>query len=466
LADLPVVTITGNVIGGSGANAEGVRLWGGTLTITGSVTGGTAGGSCRGLVLYNSENQPWSVVINNGPVTGGSSAGNDADGIMTQSAQTGTARTQTNLTINGNVTSGTAGSRNYGLNIGNNHTITVSITGNITGNSSYGFLCRGLDPTTIIGNILGAGNSGLQIEGSGNVVVTGNVTGGSSSNSWGIITYTGGSLTINGNVYGGTAGSEPYGLTMNGSGPVTINGNVYGGTGGTSTVAGARNSSATSVLTINGSAYGATTGAAQNPQGVANTSSGTVIVTGSAVAGTLAGAHGAINNSSGTLIVKRAIGNGYGPGSTGIGIAYGVVSNVQAAVTRVEELEFGLRGASPISGPGQILLIPQSTNVVNFYTSTGVRKTLVDGNASGLMPAVTDVRSGVTYNAGSLTGTCSVPAASSVAAGVAVDNTVGTAVLTQANVWSYSLASASGTAGSVGEKLKKAATAADIIALG
>jgi hypothetical protein len=53
-----------------------------------------------------------------------------------------------------------------------------------------------------------------------------------------------------------------------------------------------------------------------------------------------------------------------------------------------------------------------------------------------------------------------------VAAGVAVDNTVGTAVLTQANVWDYALSSASSTAGSVGEKLKKAATAADIVALG
>jgi hypothetical protein len=49
-------------------------------------------------------------------------------------------------------------------------------------------------------------------------------------------------------------------------------------------------------------------------------------------------------------------------------------------------------------------------------------------------PAVTDVRSGVTYADGGLTGTCAVPAAGSVALGVPVDNTTGSAVLTPSAV--------------------------------
>ena len=53
---------------------------------------------------------------------------------------------------------------------------------------------------------------------------------------------------------------------------------------------------------------------------------------------------------------------------------------------------------------------------------------------TGLAPAVTDVRSGVVY--GSATGVLAVPAANSVAFGVPVDNTTGTAVLTLANVQS------------------------------
>lgn len=49
-------------------------------------------------------------------------------------------------------------------------------------------------------------------------------------------------------------------------------------------------------------------------------------------------------------------------------------------------------------------------------------------------PAASDVRSGTAYGGGSLTGTLAVPSAGSVALGVPTDNTVGTAVLTSANV--------------------------------
>jgi hypothetical protein len=47
---------------------------------------------------------------------------------------------------------------------------------------------------------------------------------------------------------------------------------------------------------------------------------------------------------------------------------------------------------------------------------------------------VTDVRSGTVYASGNLTGTCAVPAAASVAFGVSVDATTGTATLTAADV--------------------------------
>jgi hypothetical protein len=49
-------------------------------------------------------------------------------------------------------------------------------------------------------------------------------------------------------------------------------------------------------------------------------------------------------------------------------------------------------------------------------------------------PSVSDVRSGVSYADGGLTGTCAVPAAGSVALGVPVDNTTGSAVLTPSAV--------------------------------
>jgi hypothetical protein len=67
-------------------------------------------------------------------------------------------------------------------------------------------------------------------------------------------------------------------------------------------------------------------------------------------------------------------------------------------------------------------------------TATGY-KNLYTADSVGGNPAVNNVRSGTVYGPSSeLTGTCAVPAAGSVALGVPVDNTTGTAVLTQANV--------------------------------
>jgi hypothetical protein len=49
-------------------------------------------------------------------------------------------------------------------------------------------------------------------------------------------------------------------------------------------------------------------------------------------------------------------------------------------------------------------------------------------------PAASDVRSGTAYGGGSLTGTLAVPPVGSVALGVPVGATTGTAILTAANV--------------------------------
>ena len=70
------------------------------------------------------------------------------------------------------------------------------------------------------------------------------------------------------------------------------------------------------------------------------------------------------------------------------------------------------------------------------YPSTGVAVPL--SNALAGVPDAGDVRSGTAFGAGdSLTGTLAVPAAGSVALGVPVDDTTGTAVLTPAAVWGH-----------------------------
>ena len=65
-----------------------------------------------------------------------------------------------------------------------------------------------------------------------------------------------------------------------------------------------------------------------------------------------------------------------------------------------------------------------STTYSDFFTAD---------NSLG-QAAITDVRFGTVYASGALTGVAYIPAASSVAFGVPVDNTTGTATLTAADV--------------------------------
>jgi hypothetical protein len=118
----------------------------------------------------------------------------------------------------------------------------------------------------------------------------------------------------------------------------------------------------------------------------------------------------------------------------------------------VEEIEFGQYGMSPVIGGG-FRLKKVSTNAAVFnYVDAGSAKTLVDAT-TGQMPAVTDVRTGVSYASGALIGTCAVPPAASVGFGVPVDATTGTAAITPASVWDH-LLSAITTSDTIGKLLK------------
>jgi hypothetical protein len=71
--------------------------------------------------------------------------------------------------------------------------------------------------------------------------------------------------------------------------------------------------------------------------------------------------------------------------------------------------------------------------------------------------ATSDVRFGIVYALGTLTGTLRMPVANQVTFGVAVDNTFGNSVLTAASIWDY-LVSNITTADSIGMRLKNVAT--------
>ena len=305
---------------------------------------------------------------------------------------------------------------------------TASFVGNLTNGSGHAdmvsFGSTGAGTVNITGNLIGgvgaAGrNYGALIGGPTTINFNGNITGGSGAN--GIseamqLNHVSAVLNFqNGNIIGGSGGggtttsSGNHGVNIVAAASVTINGNVVGGgvrSGGSGTHAGVFNASASAIVNITGNSIG-----------------GTFFP-------------GVQNFSTGTVRVTRAVGNAYGPGNTtNLASAVGV-TNSGLGVIEVEQLEFGTYGQSPTSGTG-IRLKKTNSNVAVFnYADTAGAKTLIDATANAAMPAATNVRSGVSYASGALVGTCAVPAAGSVSLGVPVDNTTGTAILTQADVQS------------------------------
>ena len=338
------------------------------------------------------------------------------------------------ITITANVTCAELSNDGTGIyTLNNGVTLTANVTAKSTTVARNVVQFTAASPAVgfIVGNVTGAsvnGNTGAVNNAStGTLTITGNATGGSGTSAYGCNNNSTGTLTITGNVTGGSAG-QAYGCNNNSTGTLTVTGNVTGGSG---SQAFGCNNATTGTLTVTGNVTG---GSGSQAYGCNNASTGTLTVTGIATGGTTNGAAGANNASSGTLNVGRAKGNDFGIGSTAIVAGFGVAS-VQASITKVKEIEYGLRGMSPTSGP--TYLEPLLTNVailVNYPSGSG-SKTLSDpNNTAGLSPAATDVRTGVVYNNGVNTGTCAVPPAGSVALGVPVDATTGTATLTAANV--------------------------------
>lgn len=331
-------------------------------------------------------------------------------------------------------------------------TLTANVTNKSTTTSRNCLQFTAASPAVgaIVGNVT-AGTVvaavGVVNTSSGTLNITGNATGGSANPSYGCNNNSTGTLNITGNVTGGSAGNTS-GAFNSSTGTINITGNATGGSAGSGN--GAQNNS-TGIIVITGNATGG--GGGSVSYGANNASTGTIIITGIATGGTITSAAGVNNASTGTINLGRAKGSPYGPGNSGAGTAAAVgASNAGLGVIEIEELEFGAYGMSPTSGTG-IRLKKVSTNAAIFnYVDSGSAKTLVDAT-QGQMPAESDVRTGVSYASGALTGTCAVPAAASVGFGVPVDNTTGTAALTPASVWDH-LLSAITTSDTIGTLLK------------
>ena len=294
-----------------------------------------------------------------------------------------------------------------------------------TGSSIHGISLTGNGNFNITGNQIGGLTTGfgLSITGGGTVVVTGSQSSASTSSGAGISVATlPANLTVNGNQVGGAA-TGPGIVWTTVAGNLAITGNQTGGTASTApgiSVAGAP------TVEITGDQTGGTLSV---NYAVSITGAAAVTITGTSTA-SATGIAVNITNAGAVVRIKKVVGNGYGPGSAGISLVPSV-NNASAAILQVEEMEYGPRGASPVHGP--VRLVPLQTNSIKCLMDGGGTKTLLDSANDDSYPAVSDVRHGVAYGSSS-TGTAYIPAASSVAAGVNVDDTIGVALCTAASI--------------------------------
>lgn len=335
------------------------------------------------------------------------------------------------VTLNVNTTVAEVRNDNFsGATAGGSFTLSngVTLTANVINGSATATVgLSGSNSATVVGNVTSSIAGGaISHSGSGNLTVVGNVTGGSAQSAHGIASSTAGLCNITGTCTAGV-GVSSSGVYWTGAGTCNITGSCIGGSNSNTSANGAQTASSIGTLNIYGTAVSGAVG------------------------------HGASNFSTGTLFVQRAKGNGFGNGSVGLSSVPGVFANAANSTTRVAELEFGDLGQTPVQGA--IILSDSTSNVVLLYRPSLTKKTLTDPAATVAFPSASDVRLGVAYNSGSQVGTLAVPMASQVAVGVAVGNTTGTAALTPAAVWD---AATSGIAasGSIGERLKNAATVA------
>lgn len=300
------------------------------------------------------------------------------------------------------------------------------------------------------GTRIGAAGALLTVSATSGTVALNNIRGGASTNYRALdITASGVTIAVSGNVWGGTGAnaygvsstSSSYTLTVGGeanptfstahainagSGAPTITvGSVYGGTGNNQTsgiyATGAAIIAATNVY------GGSTANGNGNTYGIHATGAATITAE-NVYGGAATNGHGIYATHASAIIDL---------GNVTAGVSAGAYLIGPTTVRAHGDLTYAATGRAPIVSN---FLMIQSGEPTTWMcvddTSWPTGGALIPlSNALEGVPAAADVRAGTTFGAGgSLTGTLSVPPASSVAAGVPVDATTGTAALLLADV--------------------------------
>lgn len=289
--------------------------------------------------------------------------------------------------------------------------------------------------TTLIGNALVAvaQRRFLSIEGTGTFNFVGTLYGNSVNQVNLVDSSHTGTINFTGDIYWVGGGSNAQICRFNG-GTVTITGNLYDQ--GTATSGSFTHnvvfSSASATLTIIGNVYNQTTmnDFVYPPETVL---AGAVTIIGSLINSSRSGR--CLGSTSSLVFLT-------GPfESSSFGFLPYMVSRLFIIPTNNTYFEFRNNSTGGIIPP--------------FATPGAVR--LLSPDAAADAPIPSNVRKGIIYLEGNLTGTMAVPGPSSVTAGIEVDNTVGTAVLDPTAIWAVPLTSTN-TLNSIGRRVRNAAT--------
>jgi hypothetical protein len=276
--------------------------------------------------------------------------------------------------------------------------IAVNIIGNIYGGTGFAIFAVNF---TNVGSVLnvtgnafaptsgGGAPHGLTSVGTVNFVGNANAGAGSPSGGAAINITALGSLTFTGIATGGSGVAGSFGILC--AGNSTLNGTINGGSNALSI--GVRLTGG--IHTVNSDCYG----------------------------GSVAGSN-AVQISTSTATFN---GNIFGStSSTSLGLN---VTDTASNVV-ISQMTFSSNGGVPASG---FFKFKNTAPTITVRKANNTNQQLVDASTTDI-PIASNVRDGVTYASGSLTGTLKVPSPLNVALGVPTDNTVGSAVITIADM--------------------------------
>jgi hypothetical protein len=306
----------------------------------------------------------------------------------------------------------------------------------------------------------GASNSvSINKTSTGTIVITGSVNAGPNNSANGLQSTSGNTIII-GNVTGGTSNLSARGVEQS-SGNLTVIGNITSDPVFTNAVAVGISFTGTS-LTITGSVTG---GAAA--VGISTTA------TNINVSGSIAGGSGAVGLSCTSAAVINISGSA-------------IPSLAQTAISLTGASALTFRG--PLTAANNVpAIISSNASATNIFTGPFINTNdtmavqcvdmnlTADANTSwnfgnitlyspeqlAFYPSASDIRQGITYADGTVSGSLAMPPATAVIAGTPTDNTTGSAVLTPAQlqdaVWGRDLSQMTET-GSIGNRLARVST--------